>query len=133
MKAKKSQQYVLNETPAVKRAVEKIELSIQIIRKRRDRGACLEAKRNLKQALQNLRGDPILQLKFKRKWRHKTTRRGIDYHFHLAIESCHEAAHCGYYVLNKQDFRRSFWISSAIEDAKDVLDLMRNGEMPKKK
>lgn len=133
MKAKKSQNYVLNEAPAVKRAVEKIELSIQIIRKRRDRGACLEAKRNLKQALEELRHDPIFQLKFKRQWRHKTTRRGIDYHILRAIESCHDAAHCGSYVLNKQDFRRSIWITWAIEDAKDVLDLMRNGEMPKKK
>jgi hypothetical protein len=89
----KSKKYVLNETPAVKQAIQNIEDAIKAMRTDRDRTGSRNAKRCLKQAIHTLKNDPISKIRFRGKRRGTTSRyrtklRPIEHYIEHVMQMC---------------------------------------------
>lgn len=89
----KSKKYVLNETPAVKQAIQNIEAAIVAMRTDRDRTGSRNAKRCLKQALDALKNDPVSKIQFRGKKgstisRYRTKVRPIEHYIKEVMRMC---------------------------------------------
>jgi Zn-dependent oligopeptidase len=130
----KSKKYVLNETPAVKQAIQNIEDAIKAMREHRNPTGSRKAIRNLEQALHTLKDDPISKIRFRRRYRDSTNLRPIDYYIKDVIEQCGDdiklwgLKNYKSAAKNKRN-HYSVFMMLTIAYTKDVLKLMRDGSI----